>query len=382
MTTLYIVVACLLLAGAITAVFFFLRKVSRSREIRTQRSRAYVAALNELIAGNTNKAVELFKEAVRFDTGNIDAYIKLGMLYRIEGNPAKAYKIHNELTIRRDLGKPVLLEIYRNIVDDLCDLKHYSEALDACDKILSLDPKNRWALDMQPVIYEMKKDWKNAFRYLKANADKSEETDHRLALYKIAHGKDLMDRGEFHDARILFKEAIKLDRSYPPSYLYLGDAYAREDRRDDAVKVWREFAETVPRKSHLVFDYLDRAYFEAGNYGAMEVFYTKIIEKDPDNHHALLKLGEIYFKKGDKDQAFEMTERSLKVCPESPEGMKNLIMYLNNSSDIRIIKEKALSLAKMVAKSATYTCRYCQYTSSDILVQCPSCDKMDAFDFS
>lgn len=191
----------------------------------------------------------------------------------------------------------------------------------------------------------------------------------------------LMDIGEHHDARLLFKEAIKLDNSYPPPYLYLGDAYARENRSDDAVKVWREFAETVPQKSYLVYEYLDKAYFESGNYGAMEVFYSRIIEKDPDNYTALLKLGEIYFKKGENDKALEMTERSLKINSNSPEGMKNLILYLNNTSDIQVIKDKAVSLAKMIAEPATFICNNCGHKSTDVIVQCPSCEELDVIDY-
>jgi len=376
----------ILVVGAVFVIFVVWLFVSRYKikykhRRRARKATAYLEALNELIAGNTQQAMVLFKEAVHFDTNNIDAYVKLGMMYRLQENPAQALKIHKELTIRSGLSNALLLEIYRNIVIDLIDLKNFDEALVYCEKLLALDPMNQWALEVQPKIYEYNKDFKNSFKYLKANAEKNQNVDHQLALYKISHGKKLIDRGEFHDARILFKEAIKLDRSYPPAYLYLGDAYAREERQEDAVKVWREFAETVPRKSYLVFDYLDAAYYESGNYSAMEVFYTKIIEKDPDNDRALLNLGEIYFKKGDKEKALDMTERSLKINPRTPDGLKNLIMYLNNVDDIQVIKEKTISLAEMVPDSAAYRCTFCGYTTPDILIQCPSCERWDAFEF-
>lgn len=371
---------------SVLALFFligilvFRYNIRNKSERRIRKANAYVEALNELIAGNNERAKELFKEAVRFDTNNIDAYIKLGFLYRLSDNPEQALKIHKELTIRTRLKDNQFKDIYRNLVNDLFDLKQYDEALSYCEKLLSLDSKNRWALDFQPVIYEHKKDFKNAFKYLKVNADKSQNIDHQLALYKIAHGRILVERGEYHDARLVFKEAIKLDRSFPAAYLYLGDAYAKEDRQDDAVKVWREFAEVIPKKSFLVFDFLDTAYFESGNYAAMEEFYSDIIENDNDNYQALLKLGEIYFKKGDKDKAMEMTERSFRINPHSPHGLKNLIMYLDKSDDIQVIKDKALSLAEMISNSPSYKCRFCNKSVSEILIQCPSCGKWDAFE--
>ena len=366
----------------IAAIFLLARlKISRKRSIHTRKSNAYVNALNELIAGNNDQAIELFKEAVRYDTNNIDAYIKLGMLWRIQNSTQKALKIHKELIIRKGLSHGQLTEIYKNIISDQIDLEQYDEALNYCKTMLEHDKENRWVLEIEPKIFEYKKDFKNAFKHLKANVPKSAEVDHKLALYKIAYGKNLMNKGEFRDARMIFKEAIKYDREYPASYLYLGDAYAREDRQDDAVKVWKQFAETVPKKSYLVFNYLDAAFFESGNYSAIEDFYSDIIEKDPDNYRALLRIGEIYFKKGERDKALDMAERSIKINPSSADGLKNLIFYLNNSEDIQVIKEKALSLANMITDSETYLCKFCHYTTTDILIQCPSCNHWDAFDF-
>lgn len=375
----------LLFFGAVILIIaiigIVIRSVLRNKSIRRiKKANSYVDALNELIAGNNERAQSLFKEAVRFDTNNIDAYVKLGMLYRLQGNSAQALKIHKDLAIRPGLKVNQLVEIYRNIINDLIDLKQYDMALTNCEKLLSVDSGNKWALDIQPVIFEQKKDFKNAFKYLKARSHKTLETDHKLALYKISHGKELMERGEYHDARILFKEGIKLDKSLPASYLYLGDAYAREDRQDDAVKVWREFADTVPQKSHLVFDFLESAYFASGNYAAMESFYTDIIEKDPDNYRALLKLGEICFKKGDREKALEMTERSFRLNPRSPEGLKNLILYLNQSDDIQVIKEKALSLAELTTESQPFRCTHCGHETSEILIKCPECGNWDTFE--
>ena len=168
---LYAGIFLLLLVG--TALYFKYRaKIRRkSEEIR---SHSYVNALNELIAGNNHKARELFVEAVKFDTNNIDAYLKLGMLYRMENNPAKAFKIHKELTIRPNLNSSLMADIYRNIVEDLIALKNYNDALSYVEKVLAVAPSDKWALDIQTKIYAMKEDWKNAFKYLKSRRSKKE----------------------------------------------------------------------------------------------------------------------------------------------------------------------------------------------------------------
>ncbi|MCP4724116.1 MAG: tetratricopeptide repeat protein [bacterium] len=360
--------------------YFKYRRIQNKKTVE-KKSHSYVLALNELIAGNNSKAKDLFVEAVRFDTNNIDAYLKLGMLYRLDNNPGKALKIHKELMIRPNLSNSLLVDIYNNIVEDLIDLKNYNEALSYVEKTLSIDPHNKWALEIQPEIYTFKEDWKNAFKFLKTNTEQPETKSRQLAIYKIANGLKLMEVDEFHDARILFKEAIKLDKAYPPPYLLLGEAYSKEERIEDAVKVWREFSEEVPEKAYMVFDFLDQAYFQTGNYGAMEVFYTKLIEQDPDNCKALLKLGEIYFKKGEKDKAFDMTERSLKINPHSPHGLKNLILYLDSKGDLQTIKEKALSLAETVTDKNAYKCNNCGHSTSEIIIKCQECGEWDTYDY-
>ncbi len=373
----------LLIVLAVFVVAYIASKIhaKTKQKEREKKSSSYILGLNEFIAGNYTKAKEHFIEAVRFNTNNIDAYLKLGTLFLKENKPSQALKIHKELTVRAGISNTMMADIFRNIVEDLIELKNYNEALTYIDKILSMDSINIWALEMQPKIYALKKDWKNAFKYMKSNSEDNDKDSRQLALYKIANGLQLLEIKEYHDARLLFKEAIKFDKLYPPPYLLLGEAYARQERIEDAVSIWREFAEAVPEKSYLVFGFLEKAYYESSNYGAMEVFYSKIIEKDPDNYRALLNLGEIFFKKGDQEKAFDMTERSLKVNPQSSQGLRNLIMYLNNAEDVKIIKEKALSLAETVSDQNPLICTNCGYEGESIQIICPNCDMWDTFKY-
>lgn len=366
----------------IIAVFIYFSFQSKAKVRDTEKKAlAYVKGLNELIAGNFEVAKISFLEAVKFDSENIDAYLKLGVIYREEGKFSKALKIHKELTIRSGIPVPLQADIYKNIVEDLIELRNYKEALINIDKLLNLDSTNKWALDNQPNIYALLKDWKNAFKFLKSNSKGISGVERRLALYKIANASHLIEINDYHDARLLLKDAIKLDPLYPPPYIMIGESYVSEDRIDDAVKFWKQFSEKVPEKSYLVFDLLEKAYYESGNFAAMEVFYSKVIENDSDNFKALNKLGEIYFKKGDRDKALELTERSLRINPKSPDGLKNLILYMNNASDLPVIKEKALSLARSISSMNSFRCRDCGSSYEDVLIKCPSCDGWDTFDY-
>lgn len=376
----YYLTAGLLVVVLGLGIYFSFQIRVQERETE-KKAMSYVKGLNELIAGNLDTAKASFLEAVKFDSENIDAYLKLGVIYRKEGKFGKALKIHKELTIRSGIPTPLQADIYKNIVEDLIDLKNYKEALSNVEKLLNLDSENKWALEIQPKIYAFLKDWKNAFKFLKSNSKGMPGMERQLALYKIANAEYLIEVNDYHDARLLLKDAIKLDPSYPPPYILIGESYTLEDRIDDAVKFWKQFSEKVPEKSYLVFDLLEKAYYESGNFAAMEVFYSKVIESDSDNYKALNKLGEIYFKKGDRDRALELTERSLRINSNSPDGLKNLILYMNNASDLPVIKEKALSLARSISNLNSFRCHECGNSSEEVLIKCPDCGSWDSFDF-
>ncbi len=68
-----IVISNIILAG----IYYFLKRPKR-KGCNVE----YTTALNYLIIGEKKKALEKLREAVRLNTGNIDAYIKIGDVLR------------------------------------------------------------------------------------------------------------------------------------------------------------------------------------------------------------------------------------------------------------------------------------------------------------
>ena len=136
-------------------MFFFDRKSS----IESPALEIYVGALNYLIEGNHEKALDYLKRSVHIDTNNIDAYIKLGILYRKIGQSARAYRIHKELTVRPNLTKNIKLDIFQNMVLDLKELGDFEKSLQYTNKILEIDKKKLWAWKQKILLYELLQDW-------------------------------------------------------------------------------------------------------------------------------------------------------------------------------------------------------------------------------
>ena len=96
----------------------------------------YLEGLDLLISGHRKKAFKYFKEIVDQDTGNIKSYIKMGQIVRESKNPKQALKIHNSVSLRKDLSKYERVELHKNISLDYYELKDIVHAIDECLYVL------------------------------------------------------------------------------------------------------------------------------------------------------------------------------------------------------------------------------------------------------
>ncbi|MDZ7260796.1 MAG: tetratricopeptide repeat protein [candidate division KSB1 bacterium] len=339
----------------------------------------YIEGLNQLIAGNKETALEKLKETVRKDTNNINAYIKIGDIYRELGRPDRAVRIHRELTIRRDLNPEQRLEILKSLLLDFQVAKRYDRALLMAEKILEIDKKNLWAHQMQLKLYEEKQDWDKAFEVLRWLLDARDEKNERLlALYKVQAGLRLVEEGREREGRIKFREAMKLDETCAPAYLYLGDSYIRENRTKDALEVLRLFIKKVPRFSFLAFDRMKDVLFEVGSFGELETIYETLLHQHPDVENVRFALAEIYEKKGEINRAIALCEQVLETEPNSKVARLHLVKYYYKSGQQSRAMNKALRLIdELLSERNTFHCKVCGWENKQPFWHCPQCHQWD-----
>jgi len=88
------------------------------------------AALAGLIDGDEETAFREFKNAVRLDSTNVDAYLRLGDLLRKRGDIDRAFQLHRELTTRRGLDPDTEARIQQALCRDLIALSRWERAAD------------------------------------------------------------------------------------------------------------------------------------------------------------------------------------------------------------------------------------------------------------
>ncbi|MBK6765808.1 MAG: tetratricopeptide repeat protein [bacterium] len=287
----------ILVAGGIGAASYFRDwKVRRNASPLTP----YAEGLRAMLDGDTPRAIQKLRETVTADTENIDAYLRLGALFAQSGDINRAIKIHRALTLRGDIVDRQKLDIYRALTDDYLSIGDQGRALECVNQMLGISKKDAWALRQKSDLLAAQGQWQAAYESAeKANGLSSGSAGRRLAVLKMLEGQRLCSSGKERDGRIQFRQAIKHDSTLVAPYLYWGDSYVREDRTEDAVKIWRRLIEVNPAQSYVAFERLESQLFDLGRFSEIEQIYRTVIQNYPQNVHAYAALSRFLRKKGD-----------------------------------------------------------------------------------
>ncbi|HEX9652957.1 MAG TPA: tetratricopeptide repeat protein [bacterium] len=341
----------------------------------------YTDGLKLLLAGEREAALKRFREAVNKNSRNVDAYLKIGDILRELGQVERAINVHKYLTVRSGLSPKQREEIMHSLAKDYELAKEFDKGLDVLNKVLDEDKHAIWAQEMKLRLYERKEEWDNAFQtYKELRKYRGESRNGRLALYKVQEGLQLIEGGKEREARVRFKDAIKIDPNSPPAYIYLADSYRRENRNGDALQVLKEFVERVPSQSYLAFERIKDLLFEGGVFGEIENVYLEIIEIQPNNLMARLALAEIYEKKGELEKAILTCQDVLEKDASNEIAKKHLVRLYHKAGDDEKSVSQALDLIdESLRHKEMFQCKECRYKSSEPFWRCPQCLEWETF---
>jgi lipopolysaccharide biosynthesis regulator YciM len=362
-----------------TVMAFFWSKVKREkRKISPQ---LYIDALRALLSGEEKIAFQKFKEVARRDPENVDAYLKLGDLFRKNKRYGKALQIHKELTLRPSLSPEEKNEVLKSLAEDFSASGNHEKAILVLEELYkALEKDERVALRLLSE-YEETERWEEAFDLRKKIFSRKEnQTKKVLALYKVLWGKARAQRRELHKARVAYKEALNYDESCVPAYIYLGEAYYQDERLTDAVQYWKKLLEMVPDAGYLVFDKLEKTLFELGEFGDIPEIYENILNRNPNNTFALFSLARIYEKKGMIEPAIERYKQILDTDPAFLSAKLSLAKLYQQEGQ----KGEAIDLLDNLIESLPpaekeFICQRCGHKSSEPLWRCPSCRSWNSF---
>jgi len=301
---LFFIVLAAVVAGA---VFWFARRSEKNR----YRPSLYTDALTAIIRGDRATALRNLRETVKKNSEHIDAYLHLGNLYR-EENPQQAIKIHQSLTVRPNLSKPVQILIHQELARDYLAIEDLSRAQREAEAVLRLEKRNLWATKFLVDLFVKMRNWGEAVKFTKLYQRITNQSNPRtIAEYECLEGRDLLKKDRLEDARSAFIRALKTDKSYVLPHYYIGLTYERGDNLVKAVESWEKFASGDLVSGVCVYPQIESALFDLGRFSEIERFYRHILEQDPGNLEALVNLANVLDEKGNRKEALQLVDEAL-----------------------------------------------------------------------
>lgn len=371
----------LLVVAALLIIYYYTRVYRKPQPEKSN----YLAALEFLADGNEKWAIQKFKETVREDTENIQAYLRLGDLLRKRGFANNALKIHKDLTFRGNVSDEMKAKIQYSLLLDYEATGNYKAAIELANSIIDNEKfyKNEAATRLLTYL-EREGRWQEAYSTIKkCFKDLTSILTKKLALYLVFQGLELQEKNEGREARIKFKEAIKIDPECAAAYYYIGKSYFVEDRLEEAISEWENLCRILPKKAHITFKDLERSWFELGKFTEAEKLYKSILNKDNKNIPATLALAEIYTKKEDFDKALEVLASLNEENQQNPLVIGFRVNIFAHKNQYKQATQHALDFFQKNYKLSErqYECQECQYKSDEPVWICPQCKSIDSFNY-
>lgn len=372
MTVLIIIVVALI---ALVLFLYFYRRRERATGYTP-----YVDAMVALLEKNDAMAMKKFKEAVRLDSDLIDAYVRLGDLYRKQGDTERALQIHQSLTIRPTLKKEVEKRIYYALVNDLLDMGRHNKAISFLEEILKIDKKDQQARELILRIHEDMGNYGDCIAHYEAGGFKRKDEKRHAYYYAALARKRLQDTGERDpeiekDAMNLLKKALKIYSNSLTALYVQARFHEEKNELKKAKEAYYKIITKHPDQAFLIIPSFEKVYFELDLFDEIFPIYEKIFNANPRNFSVGFALANLYEKKNDRGTALSVYNKLTEFFPDS---IIPKLRLLRLTIDDEEVVEKVAALEESIG-GKTYRCSVCGFEKDKSEFLCPECYAIESF---
>ena len=238
-----------------------------------------------------------------FSDLDIQQFLLLARTETLELSDEDYSEIYNAVmeryTITQRLEDEALLEKELEVKAKLRMMAE-SKAKEEAKLILGIEKRNLWALNFLINISVENQNWEDAIAWTKQlqkiTGKKAAIDEARFDVYK---GLDCLEGGDIEKAKSLFKKAIKMNPELALSYRHLGDVFEQTRDLVKALENWEKFALKDLNGGTAVYAKIESALFDLGRFSEVEKFYRKILQYNPSNFEATIRLANVLEEKGE-----------------------------------------------------------------------------------
>jgi tetratricopeptide (TPR) repeat protein len=254
-------------------------------------------------------AEKLFNQAIKLKPDSASAHVSLGMLYVQMSTPERAIPQFQE-ALRLDAGRSdaraSLIAVWRDEAHAAVRENDPEKALSLllqARKISAQDPDVLYDFGMVALSMSLLPDALQAFK------DALDlRKDDANTLYAL--GRTQVALANYEDARVTFDRYGQLHREDASGHYALGMTLEALQRTADARDEFEKSIALQPAQTESYFQ-LGRIELEAGNLGAADAQFARVLNRDPHHAGALGSEGRLKFEQKEYTQALDLLQKAI-----------------------------------------------------------------------
>ncbi|MGR7246894.1 lipopolysaccharide assembly protein LapB [Klebsiella aerogenes] len=353
------------------------RSAQQSKQDDASRlSRDYVAGVNFLLSNQQDKAVDLFLDMLKEDTGTVEAHLTLGNLFRSRGEVDRAIRIHQSLMESASLTYDQRLLAVQQLGRDYMAAGLYDRAEDMFKQLVDETDFRLGALQQLLQIYQLTSDWQSAIevaeRLVKLGKEKHRSD---IANFWCELALQQMTSNDLDKAMTLLKKGASADRNSARVSIMMGRVWME---KGDYAKAVESLERVIGQDKELVgetLEMLQTCYQQLGKHAEWEAFLRRCVEENT-GATAELMLAQIIEQQEGAEAAQSYVTRQLERHPTMRVFHKLMDYHLNEAEEGRAKASLGVlrnMVGEQVRSKPRYRCQKCGFTSHTLYWHCPSC---------
>lgn len=339
-------------------------------------SRDYVAGVNFLLSNQQDKAVDLFLDMLKEDSGTVEAHLTLGNLFRSRGEVDRAIRIHQALMESASLTYEQRLLAIQQLGRDYMAAGFYDRAEEMFSQLTDETDFRVGALQQLLIIHQAISDWPKAIEVaeklvrLGKERQKMEIAHFYCELALQALGSDDLDR-----AMNLLKKGEGADRNSARISIMMGRILMANGEYARAVERLQRVLEQDKELVSETLEMLETCYQQLNQPQAWADYLQRCAEENTGAAATLYMAGILEHQEGPENAQLYITHQ-LQRHPTMRGFYRLMDFHLQEAEDGRA-KESLMVLREMVGEQIRtkprYRCNKCGFTAHALYWHCPSC---------
>ncbi|ELY4856849.1 lipopolysaccharide assembly protein LapB [Cronobacter sakazakii] len=353
------------------------RSAQQDKEQEANRlSRDYVAGVNFLLSNQQDKAVDLFLEMLKEDTGTVEAHLTLGNLFRSRGEVDRAIRIHQSLMESASLTYDQRLLAVQQLGRDYMAAGLYDRAEGMFNQLVDETDFRVGALQQLLQIYQATSDWQKAIDAAERLVKLGKEHQRvEIAHFYCELALQAMSNEDMDRAMSLLKKGAAADRNSARVSIMMGRIFMARGDYAHAVEMLEK---VISQDRDLVSETLEMlqvCYQQLGKPDEWAEFLRRCVEENT-GAEAELMLAQVLEQREGADSAQIYITRQLQRHPTMRVFHRLMDYHLHEAEEGRA-KESLMVLRDMVGEQVRtkprYRCQKCGFTAFTLYWHCPSC---------